>query len=104
MEDDCLRFGMYRTENGDCEACPKGTFLADPLSPCSSDSSTCCSSNWFQWNGTHVCHDKSKLEHGLQLFRRGPGRHTTWCPKTTENPWLFDLAKSLGYITFFGDE
>jgi hypothetical protein len=91
-------------------ACPKGTYLADPLANCGPDAPACCTSKYAQRNETRICQDETLFEHGLQLFRRGPRRHNTWCPAASDtsvrvsSPWLFDVAKSLGYLTFFGDE
>jgi hypothetical protein len=55
-------------------------------------------------NSTRICRDEKRLEHNLQLFRRGPRRHNTWCPVGNSSPFIFDVAKDHGYITFFGEE
>lgn len=103
---------MYRNLDGDCVACSKGLFLTDPLSPCqSNDEADCCTANFPTYNATRVCQDSSRTEYGLQLFRRGPRRHATFCPVAQpkagtklDSPWMFDVAKRLGYVTYFGDE
>ena len=109
--DRCADEGMFTSSDGTCQACPKGTFLIDPLAGCSSpDGSTCCAGEFASYNATRICRDPHRFEHGLQLFRRGPRRHSTYCPagpvddSSVSSPWLFDVAKSLGYVTFFGDE
>jgi len=110
--DKCFENGLFETEEG-CEACPAGTFPIDPLSPCSTTKVTpqkCCTDVFPSYNVTRVCRDESLFEHGLQLFRRGPRRHTTWCPIDAKGalfmstPWLFDVARAKGYITYFGEE
>ena len=109
--DRCADQGMFTGPDGTCQTCPKGTFLIDPLAGCnSSDGSMCCTSDFASHNQTRICRDASRFEHGLQLYRRGPRRHATYCPSGPEdgsivaNPWLFDVTKLLGYVTFFGDE
>ena len=107
LGNDCTEIGMYTTHSGTCASCPKGMFLSDPLSSCSPDASSCCTSLFSIRNESRICHDESMLENGLQLFRRGPRRHTTWCPieaALPASPFLFDVAKENGYVTFFGEE
>ena len=112
IEDKCSAGGMFSSMEGDCQVCPKGTFLRDPLSHCpSSNHESCCQHEFPNRNETRICSDESRFEHGLQLFRRGPRRHTTWCSAgegdetgAAQKPWIFDLAKANGYTTFFGDE
>lgn len=112
QQDECSRGGMFTSLSGVCLACPQGSFLADPLSTCKSDVDTdCCTRNFPAVNASRICQDPSRYEFGLQLFRRGPRRHATFCQtsdehtdKLLESPWLFDVAKKFGYVTFFGDE
>jgi hypothetical protein len=44
----------------------------------------------------------------LHLYTKGrQERFDTWCPRangTAESPWIFDIAKKMGYVTFFGEE
>ena len=111
--DKCLDQGLFGTEEG-CEPCPLGTFPIDPLMPCNTSKATpeeCCTTMYpSEFNASRICTDDSLFEYDLQLFRRGPRRHTTWCPANPKGatnktaPWLFDVAKSLGYITYFGEE
>jgi len=104
----CSGQGKFESEAGECVPCPDGSFLVDPLSECRSDDGTeCCTTVFPSWNASRICHDPSRDEYGLQLFRRGPRRHVTYCPITEnhyESPWIFDVAKKLGYFTYFGDE
>lgn len=110
--DKCSRAGMYTSLEGVCLACPQGSFLVDPLSTCKSDVETdCCTRDFPAINSSRTCQDPSRHEFGLQLFRRGPRRHATFCQtneqdtdNVLESPWLFDVAKRIGYVTFFGDE
>jgi hypothetical protein len=103
--DECSEGGMFRsTADGNCKRCPKGTFLIDPLMSCSGDGSSCCTGKYAGFNSTRICHDTSRLENDLQLFRRGPRRHNTFCPDGDSNPFIFEVAKESGYITFFGEE
>lgn len=108
----CLREGMFTNSEDECTPCPKGSFLVDPLSVCQANVAiTCCTTSYPQYNISRMCQDPSRDEYGMQLFRRGPRRHVTYCPlnerqagREPASPWLFDLAKELGYVTFFGDE
>jgi len=111
-QDKCSRGGMFMNLAGECESCPQGSFLSDPLSTCKSESGQgCCTPSFPSYNASRVCKDPARHEFGLQLFRRGPRRHATFCPpgsqqngKRLTNPWIFEVAKSRGYVTFFGDE
>jgi hypothetical protein len=111
-EDQCSREGMYTNLEGSCLACREGSFLSDPLSTChSEDESLCCSNHLPSFNASRVCRDPFRYEAGLQLFRRGPGKFATYCPTAPreaasrfQSPSMFDVAKRLGYVTFFGDE
>ena len=108
----CHEQGFFGTEDG-CAACPPGTFSIDPLAPCNATKATpeqCCTDSYVGWNSTRICQDDSLFENNLQLFRRGPRRHNTWCPSDSKHssykstPWLFDVARLKGYITYFGEE
>ena len=111
VTDKCFENGLFGTEGG-CEVCPVGTYPIDPLSPCNTTKTApekCCTGVFPGYNASRVCRDESLFEHNLQLFRRGPRRHTTWCPTKEDNPskstpWLFDVARTKGYITYFGEE
>lgn len=112
QEDKCSRGGMFTSSTGVCLPCPQGSFLVDPLSTCTSDVDTeCCTRTFPAINASRICQDPSRHEFGLQLFRRGPRRHATFCQTNyqrtdnfLESPWAFDVAKRFGYVTFFGDE
>jgi hypothetical protein len=47
-------------------------------------------------------------DENLHLYTKGrQGMFDTWCPtknRTSENPWIFSIARDLGYVTFFGEE
>ncbi len=112
QQDKCSREGMFMNVDGECVSCSKGSFLIDPLATCQAvDERRCCTVSFPAYNTTRVCQDSSRFEFGLQLFRRGPRRHATFCPvahpqtySKFESPWIFDVAKRLGYVTLFGDE
>jgi hypothetical protein len=111
--DKCFDNGLFGT-NKECQACPTGTFPIDPLAPCNTtkdEPEKCCTDAYPSFNSSRICRDDTLFENGLQLFRRGPRRHTTWCPisvsadeASKSTPWLFDVAKAQGYITYFGEE
>lgn len=104
---------MFTNFEGVCVGCPKGSFLSDPLSTCQSDNeSLCCSSIFPSYNTSRVCRNPSRHEFGLQLTKRGPGSiYATFCPEVAqkagsrqESPWILDVAKKLGYVTYVGEE
>jgi len=51
-----------------------------------------------------VCGDPNLLEYGMRLRNIGPDLHTVYCTANSSTPWLYDVAKDEGYITFFGEE
>jgi Protein of unknown function (DUF229) len=51
-----------------------------------------------------VCYDPITYEFNLQLKSNGPNHHTVFCPVEDAKPFLFDIAKDNGYLTFFGEE
>lgn len=111
-EDRCSRGGFFTSSHGECLSCPEDSFLSHPLSACTSDdASECCTNAFPSYNPSLLCKNTSRNEYGLQLFRRGPRRHVTFCTPPSEkserrvsNPWIFEVAKSRGYVTYFGDE
>ena len=108
----CSREGQFANSLRECIPCPEGSFLSDPLSECQSDDHRDCCTNTFPlYNASRICQDPSRDEFGLQLFRRGPRRHVTYCPpreeqstEKLESPWIFDVAKERGYVTYAGAE
>jgi hypothetical protein len=52
----------------------------------------------------HVCEDFSVDEYGMELIKFGPGKHVAYCPVNATDPFLYDIAKKEGYLTFFGEE
>ena len=114
IPDECAIIGQFHSEVG-CSPCPRGTFLKDTIRRCDTKDGgveSCCTNSFPRNDPSRICDDDSRLEMNLQLFRRGPRRATTWCPppKTRNqdtaglSPFLFDVAKVEGYITFFGEE
>lgn len=54
-----------------------------------------------------VCGDPSRPEYGMQVRKIHSWGGTTsavYCPTHISEPYLYDLAKDLGYFTFFGEE
>jgi Protein of unknown function (DUF229) len=108
----CSREGKFANSVRECLPCPEGSFLSDPLSECRSDDGRdCCTTTFPLYNASRICQDPSRAEYGMQLFRRGPRRHVTYCPPREdqstgkfESPWIFDVAKERGYVTYAGAE
>ena len=59
------------------------------------------------FNGTFnvgdVCRDPTVKEFGLLLYSNGPKRHRVLCPVNTTNPFLYNIARENGFLTFFGE-
>ena len=114
IPDKCAIIGQFHSKDG-CSPCPKGNFLKDTMKHCDIKDDgieSCCTNSFPRHDPSQICDDDSQLERNLQLFRRGPRRATTWCPPPTTrkqdsaslSPFLFDVAKVEGYITYFGEE
>lgn len=120
VDDECLKNGQFFNEKIQaCRSCPPEYILRDPLKLCtikknSMSSDHLCCVNDVRKN-KRVCRDSQEQVGGLQLLKRVQGDFI-WCPvnpnvdTTTKknihatSTWAFDVARDLGYITFFGEE
>jgi hypothetical protein len=51
-----------------------------------------------------ICEDPSAPEFGMKVQSLGPNLHTVYCPANSTNPFLYNVAKRKGYLTYFGEE
>jgi len=124
VDDECIRNGQfYDGATKNCESCPSGYILRDPLILCSIEESSpvksldhhqCCVNDVRK--NVRICRADQEDVGGMQLLKRIRGDFI-WCPiinTTSEtslknnihvtSTWAFDIAKDLGYVTFFGEE
>ena len=116
--DDCVTKGQYFGKvSGTCRPCPLEYVLQNPTRQCYSDAyrngrEVCCTKSRINITENATCLSESNPKKGLQLYKRVKNGDLLWCPfnykeqekfkRNIDSPWIFDIVKELGYVTFFG--